>query len=917
MNKKTFLNISAIAITVAGQLVSFDVFTQEVPFGFEAFYEPKNKDIVFNFEGENRKIEAMISINSILVHEKKSQNQLREMLHEANVSNEYIEQLIAKLALGVTSTKKCQGELFEDCHVLSEDVDVIFNYDLQKAKIFINPKGIINQRSSSEYANGIINRNSLINHINLFSDYSTDAGSTTNLYGKATMGVTHGYIKAEYELGQNNDLSALSYTLDQPGYYWALGYFSNNVGFDSTTSHFNTNRGAGEKFSVGISSSDNLKVKKGTNSGSITYYSPVKGSLKVYQGEQLISLSNVNIGYGEIPFSELPKGIYDVRLEFSEYGQVVETYSTLVSNLNAHQKGAYEYSVFLSNHSLPKFTNSRHLESFGIESKLQNFDNNKESINYLEVAGSHSITDTMTLSEYAVISENNQQGAGVGLSYYSPYDINLNAQIKLFNNYDFYTTIYATYEELTLSYYRYDRTDYESNISEVSLSNYFHGLIDEETISVNYLKPIADDLSLRASAFITTYAHDKSLSADLELNYMLPNHWDLRLGAGYSETKTRRGLKEDEITTYFSLTIPFSNNLTAESYFSDQDGNFNSIQSVEHTNQYVDRIGYRIRTTDSNHEQEGYLNTVYSNDYLRGDINLSFNNELGYGSIFVENTQVITSNRIGFSDDYSDAYIWVDPILDNLPEDWEDTVPVGYSLLNSEGIDEEIEQSVNSSLLNVDAYQQYNYDFIVKDNHFIEDRSSLPKSNYFSIPGSVFLSSPRAIHSNRDLVHLIDINKNNVSGAECLGENCITSSEVTPGVYQVNHLRNNVLMHSENNICVIEPQERVRVDIGQCFPDIQPFDQFNVDGHNYIFLTAIIGNKNLEKTLTLLKGQTETLVNVYTINDSLHFLYMESNSKTMAFVKNKKEQLDMKEFQSISTLYQLDDQEEKEYARFQ
>ncbi|GAM65268.1 CFA/I fimbrial subunit C precursor [Vibrio ishigakensis] len=538
------------------------------------------------------------------------------------------------------------------------------------------------------------------------------------------------------------------------------------------------------------------------------------------------------------------------------------------------------------------------------------------SVNYIEGSVSHAFTDNLSIDQYLVLSDSNEQAFGVGISYVTPFGADITANVKLFNNKDLYSTLFFNYGDLTLSYYNYNTENpYDSSEEQLMLSNYFHGIIDEETLSVSYFKTLTDNLNLRSTALYTKYINETSYSADVELGYMFTNLWDISVGVGYVGSDSEYYSSNGEIRTTFSLSIPLSSNIYASSYVSYQGDTIETTESFEYNGKYIDRLGYRLRTQDSDIASEGYLSHSHKNEYVDGTVNASVNENESFGSFLIKNSQVITNGKIYFTSEESDSYIVVEPEINNTSKEIKDQkTVVGYSIIGNESNEERVEQETTGKLIAVSEYEEYDYDFLLNNNDYILDESSSISVSYFSIPGSVHIVNPYLIKSDQDIIKLVNINGDYVENASCEGESCISSTELTPGVYQVNSTRESIILASNDSVCLVDPKESIKVDLGYCFPNVEPLEKFELDGKEYVFISAAFGEKGTKHQLEYLDEEVRGEVKVQELNEKLNLLYIEVSDRTMKYFSSRTEYINKQELKSISSIYKLATRDSEKYA---
>jgi hypothetical protein len=870
-------------------------FGADIPEGFEELFELKESMVrIRNLDGTfTQAIPFLASFNILKLdpNNKDAITRVSEYLNNNSIDSDYSQQVIEQLILGIKDNAQCLGKLNE-CVLSPKTFEMVHNYNDKELYLFVSPEmlSFSNNKISQGYHSSKSEDNGLINSFDLYVNDYYEQNSIISWNNETILGLPYGYFKSDFNLNNNESGSELyeaAYNLDIDAYTVKVGRFEFDPEMNSTDFLNNTAR-LGQN-SITIGTSEKLLVGGQNSDKVLSYYVPTSGSVQVYRDERLIYQSNVSEGQNSISYDQLPSGRYEVVLEVSSGGQIIntQTYQVYNSKSDSLSEGGVDFSF-----SAGMFSGSHYdyfdTDIINVEGDLYG----KGLLNY-------QLTRSLQLGLGALATEN---GAMYSLGgAYSFLDFGLNAE-AVYSQFDKASHINANVgiPNFNLSY------ELLENEQGDPIASYLYGYADYSRLSLNSSYSIGRGRSLYA---VYSLNNDKMLNQFIGNNeeqyqfvsvgYSTPALFDSRININvdYSDN-------DNDMSLSLLWSIPLSETVeTIAGLTSDKNG-VNQFRTTIRNNELIksDSFSTSLEATNTYDRlqddmyQDMLLTTNGSTSYARinASAHTSTNGVRGV-SAGLSSTQIVTGDSVYITDKASTAYTLVDVNEAELVD--KEIDEKGYFTLKKEGKNNsKFVIYDNETIVPLNGYNEYNASFDSESVDLYNAGES--EVSVFTHPGTVATIVPKVSRIVSFVSAFNDISEKPVSDIECYGEGCIDVNEMTDGVYRVTVLEGLDFELLSNKTQCLLPYELTstnQMNFGQnyCLPVEDNNDIYLVNIENQQLQALFLGTYENSTTLVSEISKLELLgykvIQKYIGNYKAIYIAQTKNNMEQMVAQHKKE----------------------------
>ncbi|WP_286300061.1 TcfC E-set like domain-containing protein [Vibrio apostichopi] len=790
------------------QIYSSFSFSSNIPPGFEELFEIKESMVrVRNLDGTLTTPIPFLTSFNILKLDSKNKDAIERVsnyLEMNSIDVDYRQEIIEELLRGIEDGSQCLGKL-DECEIYPEKFEIVHNYNDQEMYLFVSPKvlSFVDNIADQKYHSSISQYNGLINSFDLYvSDYS-DQNSNISLNDQTILGLPYGYIKSDFNINNSesgSDLYEAAYHLDIDAFTAKIGHFEFDPRVNSTDYLNNTTRLGQNSITVGTSEK---LLMGGQNSDKIlSFYVPTSGTVQLYRDERLIYQNNVSEGENSISYNALPSGRYEVVLEVSSGGQVVNTQNYQVYNTKNDTLATGDIDFAITTGS---FSGSHYDYSGSDILDVEDDFYGKGLFNY-------QLTRSLQLGLGGLITE---QGTMYSLGgVYSLLEFGLNSEV-VYSQFDDASHINANVgiSSLSLSYESLD------NENGDSVASYLYGYSDYSRFSLNSSygfgrgKTIYAVYSLYNEKMLDPSLGNNEQQQFVSVGYSTPAILDsqVNLNIDYSDIN-------DDTSFNILWSIPLSSTIDVITGVTSNKSGVSQFKTTMRKNRLIASDSFSTSLEASNTYdrqqslmyQDALLSTSGYTSYARinASAHKSTNGIQGINA-GLSSTQIITEDDFYLTNKSSSAYALVDvnevnSIDSNIEEK-------GYFTLKQEGKNNS--QFIvydNETIVPLNSYKSYEATF---DSESVDlYNSGENKVNVYSHPGTVASMTPKVSRIVSFVSAFSDITERPLVDIECRGEGCIEVNEMTDGVYRVTVLEGlDFELSSNDNQCLL-PYELTSTD---------------------------------------------------------------------------------------------------------
>ncbi|MUJ38314.1 hypothetical protein GNP78_11960 [Aliivibrio fischeri] len=805
-----------------------------IPDDFRAMYDYKEKNVtVVNVEGKRTQLSFFVNYNTVKIRKKQTEVDFRYYLSNLNVKEKTIDDIIYALKNdGISNSSLCIGAISE-CIVDSKSYDFVYDFDKNKLYIFFSPTVLLDIKEQKRYVNNKNKDTAVINHVDSYLSANTNS-TLLSVNDLTSIGLKYGYLSSDITLSLDNksaneiDLNKFAYNIDFSAYQLQVGWFDNNMNTNATDVLFDKDNT--KDMSIHFGTSKNLLENSERYYKRINFYAPSSGAMTIYKDGRIIRQYTVNAGAGSIPYSELPAGRYDVRIEIISNGIVSLDQTYPVYNTGDNKLSPQESSFMISagiykESSYIQYDN----ESSSFEDKSDLLDTNNKKIIandfddsfFLRGLYSYQLNNNVMLGGGVTAAKNNNLVGKMASKLLLPLDSDI-------------TFLYSNYKEGARS----QTVNFNSRLFSLNYENYKHvdgdifaeylqGKSSRESLSINTSYNISKQLSGQSGysygnnggdLFIGSYDY-WSLNSSLNYQFSGGNLFNLNMMyTNYGDNSS-----SDSLEVTLNLTIPLSENLSATSSLYTQDGKVSQFTNGLETSDLIENeeqnLQFKIAQSNYNNRSVSEI-TTYGNASGKGfDSNVyGYADTAGerYINAGFSSSQVITENRMIITNKKSDSYLLVDV---NAEDESIDNLGL-LSIKRNEKNDKSSFIYNDEMLIPLDKYESYQGEI---------DTESVSLENYgdksftgFSFPGSTYKMDVNVGKVITFVATFEDLFSNTVEDIKCQGMGCVNIIPVTDGVFKVAVREGQeFILRSKGMVCLTPGVKNIKsLNLGQnyCVP---------------------------------------------------------------------------------------------------
>lgn len=852
------LNISALAFLMLSPLYSLPSYAQSALEGFEELFELKESAVrMRNLDGSfSSPIMFLTSFDTIKLEStnKLAVESVLEYLNDNAVSTEFQQKVLEQLLVGVQDNSKCLGKL-EECELYPEAFEIVHNYNDQEVYLFVSPQVLSYSNLDKElaYNSSLSEHNGLINSFDLYiSDYQGQ-NSIVSLNDKTIIGLPYGYLKSDFNVNNSDSGSEVyeaAYHLDVESYSIQIGHFEFDPEVNSTDFLNNTARIAQNSITIG--SSKKLVAGGRNNDKVLSFYAPTSGGVQVSRDGRLIFQDNVPEGQNSIPYSKLPSGRYEVLLEVTSGGNVInsQTYQVYNSRGDSLTQGELDFAASAGTFSGSHYDYTQH--------NIQDIEGDA----YAKALSNYQLTRSLQLGVGGLFSEYGSMITFGGA--HNLIDWGVSSEI-VFSQFEEASHLNANISipYLSLSY------EFLDNELGDPIASYMYGYADYSRLSLNSSYSLGAGQSIYAVYSVNNdkqlddyYNSDEELQKFLSVGYSAPAFFDSRvdINVDYSEAA-------EDLSVNLLWSIPLSDKIEAIVGSTSNNNEINQFKTTVRRDQLIDSESFSTslelsNTYDrlqDNMYQEALLvsSGTTGNTRVNGSVHTSTNGTSGI-NLGLSSTQIVTDDNVYMTDQPAASYTLID--IEQLQSNESDIDEKGYFTLKKEGRNTSKFVVYNDeTVIPLEDYSQYHASFDSESVDLYNSGDS--KVNMFTHPGTVASIEPRVSRIVSFVSAFNDISEQPISKVKCRGEGCIDVNEMTDGVYRVTVLEGmNFELSADENQCLLpyEFSSTNQMNFGQnyCLPIAQDKQIDVIDDEEQLqamYLGAYESSNELNKALEKLE----------------------------------------------------------------
>lgn len=851
--------LATIAILVLMPLYSYSSYSQNILEGFEELFELKESTVrMRNLDGSlTSPIPFLTSFNTLKLdsNNKKAIAQVSDYLNDNTVSAEYRQKIIDQLMVGIQDQSECLGKL-DECELFPETFEIVHNYNDQEVYIFVSPQVLSYSNLDEEpvYHSSLSQHNGLINSFDLYVSEYQDQDSIVSLNNETTLGLPYGYLKTDFNANNSDNGSELyeaAYHLDIDSYSIKAGHFEFEPEVNSTDFLNNTARVAQNSLTVGTSKK--LLVGGHNNDKVLSFYAPTSGGVQVFRDGRLIFQDNVPEGQNSIPYSKLPSGRYEVVLEVTSGGQVINTQTYQVYNTKSDSltQGEVDFVATAGMFSGSHYDYTEH--------GIQNIGDDV----YGKALANYQLTRSLQVGLGGLVTESGTMYTVGGAYNLIDWDLSTEAVYSQFED--------ASHLNANIGI-PYLSLSYESLDNELGdpVASYMYGYADYSRLSLNSSYSFRGGQSVYA---VYSLNNDKQLdnlgNSDeqeqqfISVGYSTATVLDSRvnINVDYSEAT-------DDTSINLLWSVPLSDTVETIMGLTSDSDDINQFKTTVRRNQLIDSDSFNTSLEVSNTYnrqqddmyQDALLATSGTTKYARmnASAHTSTNGVNGINA-GLSSTQIVTTDGVYITDKAATSYTLVDIHQSQNTEQALDEK--GYFSLKKEGKNNSkfIVYS-DETIVPLESYSQYRANF---DSESVDLYNSGDSNvTVFTHPGTVASIEPRVSRIVSFVSAFNDISEQPITEVECHGEGCIEVNEMADGVYRVTVLEGmNFELSAKESQCLLpyEFTSTNQMNFGQnyCLPIAQDkrIDLIDADERlQAMYLGAYESSIELNKALKKLES---------------------------------------------------------------
>ncbi|PKQ71133.1 hypothetical protein CJP16_21705 [Aeromonas sobria] len=814
------MRISLVSVAVAMGIASSwlsptSVRGADYPVEFSDFFEMQQEDVMVRLAGDavGLKVEAQASYDRFLLPDSQAAS-LTRYLVDKGLSDSAAETITHALTQGVPANPECKVSS-ADCKpgVTGKEIQYVFDYDNNTLAIFVG-SALLTRAASGEvaYHSAARANNAFVNQARLYSyaDQDTNGGMTAS--NLTTVGLPYGHLLFNTQAqSASGDFAVFKgvYDLEVEGFRAVAGYSERDRIFFNSTDFLNDDAEY-TSYSFQVGSSRNLVRGGKDNLQSIYLFAPQAGQLEIYQGDRLLLTRVVSEGRQDVAYSDLPPGVYNVRVVLRAGGRVVldEQRQIVNSQQFSLPTGDWDYAL-----TAGRFEDVPEQDELSWLRSPENF-----SQHYAQGRLSWRVADNVLLAGGITSNQDDHYGQ-VGVNYAWSDWLQASYMMGLFSSEDSYQLATLTMGPVFLSMNRFETDETNRNYR---LASQLYDEFAYRQFSASYSAP------LWGGSSYVTYSHYDSESPYTQTEVRVSDTDDISVGwmaslfggqwsfdATHSNNEDYSDFRvgvmatytlDDDITSSFSLTTDKSGRSRAEGSLT---------KNMTHGDWTATGTTSLALQSQSDVQTEATLSGTVNGHtqwFGAGAYGYVGNDNRNMASMTLTGTQFVSAEGVGFTHQAGSSFIHVTPEVAavNPKGEYDATQATGVSL---DDVHYNVRQGERTTYHgNLDGGDTVIPLTPYTDTEFVIDADSrdLHIDNNvrreFVYPGTVYMVDARVTPMVSQLFVLNDIRGKPVRNIRCVGDAC---SGVEPlsedGVFRVNYRAGgDYRLVSANLLCITE-----------------------------------------------------------------------------------------------------------------
>ncbi|MNJ14617.1 hypothetical protein D3C77_88470 [compost metagenome] len=814
---RTNLASVAVAMGVASfWLLPAHVRAADYPVEFSDFFEMQQEDVMVRLTGDSTglKIEAQASYDRFLLPTSQVAA-LERYLVDKGLSSGAVETIIHALTQGVPANPGCKVNL-ADCKpgVTGEEVAYVFDYDNDNLAIFVG-SALLTRVTNGEvsYHPAARANNAFVNQARLYSYIDQDTNGAVTASNLTTVGLPYGHLlfntQAQSASGDFDVFKGV-YDLEVDGFRAVAGYSERDRIFLNSSDFLNDDAEYAS-YSLQIGSSRNLVRGGKDNLQSIYLFAPQTGQLEIYQGDRLLLTRVVSEGRQDIAYSDLPPGVYNVRVVLRAGGQVVldELRQIVNSQQFSLPVGSWDYVL-----TGGRFEDVPEQDELSWLRSPESF-----SRNYAQARLSWRAAENLLLAGGITSNQDDEYGQ-VGVNYAWSDWLQASYMLGLFSSEDSYQLATLTMGPVFVSMSQFST---DATNRDYRLATQLYDEFAYRQFSASYSTP------LWGGSSYVTYSHYDSESPYTQTEIRTSDTDDISagwitplLGGQWSFDATYSNNEDyDDFRVGVMATYTLADNTTSNlSITTDKSGRSRAegslTKSLTHGDWTTTGTTSLALQSDADVQTEATLSgTVngHSQWFNAGAYGYVGNADRHMASVTLTGSQFISAEGVGFTHQTGSSFIHVTPEIAGInPEGARDTSQA--SDISLDDVYYNVRQGSRTTFHgNLDGGETVIPLTPYTDTEFVIDADSrnLHIDNNvrreFVYPGTVYTVDAQVTPMVSQLFVLNDIHGKPVRQIRCVGEACAGVEPLSEdGVFRVNYRAGgDYRLVSANLLCINEP----------------------------------------------------------------------------------------------------------------
>lgn len=779
------------------------------PIEFSDFFAKQQSSVIVRLAGDSvgLKVDAQVSYDDFRLTDA-AVVPLRRYLTAKGLASGAVEAITRELTLGVPANPGCKVNL-DICapDVVDKKIEYVFDYDNSNLAIFVGSAWLahttqeVNYHPAQSISNALINQSRLYGYVD---ESSTDSG--LNMSNVTALGLPYGYMLFNTQYQSSNgtlDVYKGIYDLEVQGMRAALGYTGRDRIFFNTTDFLNDDADY-TSYAAQVGSSRNLTRGGSGRLQLVHFFAPQAGQLEVYQGSRLLLTRVVSQGRQSISYSDLPSGVYDVRLVLRAAGRIVLEESRQIANSQQFSIPVGELDYVFTMGQFDDVPDSDELQWLSSADRF--------SKNYAQFRTSWRLTDNLLLAS-SMTTNQDDIFVQTGINYAWSDWLLATYQAGLFSSGDIYQSGTIIVGPISFSTRRFDSN--EGNRTYRLASQ----LYDEQSFlnyGVNYSTSLFGGSGYLAYTHYKSdspYTFDKILSSkvdDVSAGWMGTwQGWQLGVYSSYSQNEYYDDIKFGLTASYSlgkGLTSQLSMATDKHGLSRSEAGVMKSVSEGDWSGSGTASLGWQRNLQKS---EEAMLSGA-----VNGRTELFSVSAYGYVSSAdrrmvsgtLSGTQFISGEGAGMTPDMGTSFMHVVPDITKVKiVDKVSLEGVNYNVRRGENKTYHGRLTGEEAIIPLLPYTDTEFVMDAESRNLHIDNNIRRE---FVYPGTVYTIDARITPIVTQIFVLNDIQGRPIKQVRCVGEACAGVEPLSDdGVFRVNYLTDGEFtLVSMNRVCINDPE---------------------------------------------------------------------------------------------------------------